>query len=192
MRCFRRCGCVCEFPVNRAPKFLERLQSGHYAAQRQWRLPSEWSTEPDAAHYRALQRKARDFRLGLHEHAWFDLWHTHFDWDTFSNRNAIHLRRHLRIGFRMFRQATEQLRAWGKPHQVFLNLSASDGGASALYVHTPNPNGTAFPHAFATGVLVQHPPPWLTGFVSADRHVVYREVWNGETWFVVTNRSEND
>lgn len=181
-----------EFPVNRAPKFLERLQRGYYSAKRQWRLPPPWPGEPDARYYRQLQRKARDFRLDLHEQAWFDLWHTHFDWDSFSNRDAIHLRRHLHIGFRMFRHATEQLRAWGKPHQVFLNLSVSDGGASALYVHTPNPNCTAFPHALTRGTRVQNPPPWLAGLVSADRHVVYREVWNGRTWFVVTNRSEND
>ncbi|MBL8312049.1 MAG: hypothetical protein JNL19_16630 [Burkholderiales bacterium] len=72
-----------EFPVHRSPKFLQRLEWGHYAIPRQHRLPSRWPwpTRPDAAYYRALFERANRFALDLPEAAWFDLWHTHFDWD---------------------------------------------------------------------------------------------------------------
>ncbi|MBL8312048.1 MAG: hypothetical protein JNL19_16625 [Burkholderiales bacterium] len=87
----------------------------------------------------------------------------------------------------MFQRAAAQLKAWGQPHQLALNLSAHDMAGSSLYVHTPNPNaqGAPFPHDFTHGETVTVAPTWLAGLLHPDHHLLFRHVFAGYTWFVV-------
>ena len=46
--------------------------------------------------------------------------------------------------------------------QLFASITLGDSGGDAVYVHTPNPNGTAFPIT-PSGERVTQLPPLLAG-----------------------------
>jgi len=76
---------------------------------------------------------------------WFDLWHYHADFSGYGNLSASHRRRHLAAHADFFRRAAGDLHQRSEPFQLWLYLNRSDAGTDAVYVHTPNPNGTPFP-----------------------------------------------
>lgn len=174
-----------QLPVQREPKFLERLKWGGYAPKQKSRLPHVWPTRPDKAYYRKLFRRANQFVLNLKDQTQYDLWHTHFDWEGFSEIDALHRRRHLVAGFKMLKRVSTQLKQWGQPHQVFLNLSADRSSNDALYVHTRNASGSPFPHELARAKQIKTPPAWLRGLAPVGHYEIYCEEFDGRRWYVV-------
>jgi hypothetical protein len=138
-------------------------------------------------YYSRLYDKARTFTLDLRAGHWYDLWHEHFDRFGYSRRAGRVRAQHLRALFTAFRRVIAQLASTTEPVQVFVSIApASEAEQDALYVHTPNPNGTPFPHPFE-GVHWDAPPPLLV------RRFVENESWqvgvvndaDGKQWWVV-------
>jgi hypothetical protein len=93
--------------------------------------------------------------------------------------------------FAAFRRALRQVSEAARPAQVFVSIAPeSEAQQDALYVHTPNPNGTPFPRPFE-GV------DWNAGLPSFLRTFIEGEPWevgalqvDGATWWVVRARGE--
>lgn len=97
------------------------------------------------------------------ESEWFDYWHTHLDWMGRGNRHisdrfavAAGL---LRLLERVASSEREQVQCW-----VTL---APDTGQSALFLHSPNPQGTPWPHPFDGVIWDIVPPDWLAPLLSS-------------------------
>lgn len=89
-----------------------------------------------------------EFTLDTSASSWYDLWHTHVDWEGEGNGNSKLLREQLVRLFSIFESVIAQASGWEKPSNVWLLFVPEHSEDNAVYVHTPNPNGTVFPYAF--------------------------------------------
>lgn len=79
------------------------------------------------------------------EHAWFDLWHTHFDWRGYGNNSFKKRKPHLDKLFRHFDLLAEKAKSLQTDYQIWATLIDFDSYHDALFLHTPNPNHSNFP-----------------------------------------------
>ena len=105
----------------------------------------------------ALARDAAAYMVRVHA-PWFDLWHEHPDWDGRGNASWRARRAHLAAGFTILRRVAGQFAGWEVPHQVWYVIDPRDSANDGVYVHTPNPNGSAYPYPF-DGVAWGAPVP---------------------------------
>jgi hypothetical protein len=91
---------------------------------------------------------------------WWDLWHYHPDRYGFGNLRWRFRREYVRAIGAVFGTIVHARNQFHTPFQAFIALYCVDAGQDAVYLHTPNPNGTAFPHIPAKiewGVPMPHP-----------------------------------
>ncbi len=142
-------------------------------------------------YYDRLRQKAMAFSIDLRPSQWYDLWHEHFDWHGNSRLSSRDRAQHLSALFDAFRRALKQAAAAERPIQVFVSIAPdSHADQDALYVHTPNPNGTAFPRPFDGVQWDVSPPPFLRAFVKGEPGAIGAFVGNEQQgWWVVRPRS---
>jgi hypothetical protein len=144
---------------------------------------------PNAAYYARIWRKARSYKVDMASKRWCDLWHRHFDWDGAGNESWRDRRRHLSVLLHAFRRAQAELMGFHGDHQVFALVTPSDSASDAVYVHTPNPNGTPFPMVpFGKRILTL--PPLLAGRIDMARYQVFRSSGEPDTYTIM--RAEAD
>jgi hypothetical protein len=138
-------------------------------------------------YYRKLQRDAAKFSLDLSDSSWFDLWHHHFDLtDHHSRRGPRHRLQHLRALFTAFERALSQAACADRPVQVFISIAPeNESEQDALYVHTPNPNGTPFPYTFDDVGWTAPAPALLRPFVADKEWDVGARIWEEQVWWMV-------
>ena len=59
----------------------------------------------------------------------------------------------------------------------------------AIYVHTPNPNGTEFPCTFDNAAPVSELPPLLAGRVDLSMYSVLLQKYGSEVSYVIQPRA---
>jgi hypothetical protein len=80
-------------------------------------------------------------------------------------------------------------RTYDVPAQVFVSLApACHSEQDALYVHTPNPNGTPFPHSFNGVRWDIATPAFLRRFVDGEAWKIGALSGKDEGWWVVRPR----
>jgi hypothetical protein len=132
--------------------------------------------------------QANHFELDGSEASWYDLWHTHVDWDGDGNDSSETRAAALRALFIMFERAISQTKTWTKPANVWVLFVPSNAEADSLYVHTPNPNGnTPFPYHFEGVEWGVAPPAELQPFIGVTHEVGVSEY--NETMFWVRERN---
>ncbi len=132
--------------------------------------------------------QANRFELDGSEISWYDLWHTHVDWNGEGNVSSEVRASALRALFAMFERALAQTRTWAKPANVWVLFVPGNSGDDSLYVHTANPNGnTPFPYPFEGVSWGVAAPPELQPFVR-EEHEVGVSKYN-ETMFWVRERN---
>jgi hypothetical protein len=132
--------------------------------------------------------QAKHFVLDGSEASWYDLWHTHVDWDGVGNDSKETRAIALRALFVMFDRALSQTKAWTKPANVWVLFVPGNAEDDALYVHTANPNGsTPFPYPFEGVEWGVAPPADLQPFI-ATTHEVGVSNYN-QTMFWVRERN---
>lgn len=97
---------------------------------------------------------------------WFDYWHVHPDWKgrgaRSENRDGS-----VRLALKLLKTAEQIACTNSQPAQAWLAIGPQAAG-DAVYVHSANPNGSPFPHAFDGVDWEIEIPPWLG--VVLDRH----------------------
>jgi len=76
---------------------------------------------------------------------WFDCWHWHFDWKGFGNRSFKRRKPHLDKLFLHFTMLIEKTKYLSSEFQLFALLLDFGSSSDAIFLHTPNPNGSEFP-----------------------------------------------
>ena len=115
----------------------------------------------ERTYYRKLLKKSRSFVVDLPAKEWCDLHHEHFDWDGKGNEGRLQRVRHLNAHLRALRRARLELQAQRAPFQLFAYIDLAASENDAVYVHTPNPNGSAFPAELSCRSEETQPPPLL-------------------------------
>lgn len=140
-------------------------------------------------YYAKLHQRAGAFSFALGDTDWYDMHHVHFDFYGHGRRGVKHHRQHLRALFTAFRRVLAQVRSSGRPVQVFVGLSPvcwPEG--DALYIHTPNPNGSEFPYGFPDVSWGVRPPAFLRDFVAGEPWEIGVLERERKQWFVVRDR----
>lgn len=97
------------------------------------------------------------------ESEWFDYWHTHLDWMGRGNR---HISDRSAVAAGLLR-LLERVASSEREHvQCWVTL-APDTCQSALFLHSPNPQGTPWPHPFDGVIWDIVPPDWLAPLLSS-------------------------
>lgn len=119
---------------------------------------------------------------------WCDLHHEHFDWEGRGNASRAHRIKHLNALLRALRRARTELAAYGQPHQVFAYVDLENSANDALYVHTPNPNGTEFPTPIESMSAPVPAPALLAARVNTRQYEVRRYGGRGDAIYFVIPR----
>ena len=138
------------------------------------RMESYWTRQ-----YRKAIRDLDRVDIG----SWFDLWHTHIDWDSKGNRFLEQRMRAATLTYDAYQYALSRAKGRAEPIQVWAHF-CEDTGNNAVYVHTPNANGTAFPYVFVDTEWGVAAPPELEHLPLAAFELG-RMRFNGETSYVL-------
>jgi hypothetical protein len=128
----------------------------------------------DRDYYRKLSKKSRTFSIRMDKKHWCDLYHEHFDWDGKGNASKTDRVKHLNALFRALRRTRVELSTYGRPYQLFAYIDLDNSANDALYVHTPNPNGTPFPNPIESISVVVQAPPVVAARINVAEYEVRR------------------
>lgn len=94
-----------------------------------------------------MEKKGWDALGNLDPDEWFDLWHTHLDWDGKGNTRPENRNRCIELVYKMLEKAEELTKHRGREVQCFAILHPNTMD-NAVYIHSENPNGSVFPFQF--------------------------------------------
>lgn len=77
--------------------------------------------------------------------SWFDLWHTHVDWDGKGNKNWTIRKKYLIQLRDTFDELKLELKSYPHDFQLWIMIDENDSGEDCVYIHTKNPNADNFP-----------------------------------------------
>jgi hypothetical protein len=115
--------------------------------------------------------KAAHFTVSIGEEDWYDLWHTHPDWEGDGNASLDARQPFLSALFTMLDRLRRQSASFAKPSQVWALVNEDDSANDAVYFHTRNPNADNFPVDFDFLDFQASVPAWLDAHVD---HGIYR------------------
>jgi len=95
-------------------------------------------------YFDGVRRAANEFKVELTGENWFDHWHYHADWPGWGNHGERYRRPHLEALATVYRKVASAGKTAERPFQSWISIQ-QDAGQDAVYIHTPNENGTAFP-----------------------------------------------
>jgi len=116
---------------------------------------------------------------------WFDLWHTHVDWDGKGNESPEERRRFLRELFAVWAEVESWANGLPQPWQTWVLIDPADSGQDSVYLHTRNPNKDNFPYSFENVCWGVKPPSWLGEFTQSPSLTVGLSEWDGESLYWV-------
>lgn len=146
--------------------------------------------QAERRYYRELASKSRNYAVRMDKKQWCDLHHDHFDWDGKGNASRAHRVRHLNALLRALRRARIELERYGHPYQLFAYIDLKNSADDALYVHTPNPNGTEFPSPIESLSVPVQAPPLLGARVDSRYYEVRRSgSESGSIYYVIPRTS---
>ncbi|MBP6899938.1 MAG: hypothetical protein KBC73_07625 [Burkholderiaceae bacterium] len=145
----------------------------------------------ELGYYWKLQKKSRSFVVDLASKKWCDLYHQHFDWDGKGNEGRVHRVRHINAHLRALRKARIELQGHVTPYQLFAYIDLKASENDAVYIHTPNPNGTAFPAELSSDQDEVNPPPLLACRIDRGLFkVIKSSAPDSNAYYVVSRTSE--
>ncbi|MDV2450042.1 hypothetical protein [Xanthomonas hortorum] len=138
-------------------------------------------------HYWArAEAKARAAVDRLDPEGWFDLWHTHVDWNGRGRSCVEHRQMVNAVAVRVPCYLEVRLAQRGAAVQVWADLS-EDTMDTGIYAHSANPNGTSFPATFPNLDWQQALPDEVAAILP-DTHRAGTASCDGSTWHVVQRR----
>ena len=120
---------------------------------------------------------------------WFDYWHTHPDFYSKGNRYP---ESHSAVGnltYRLLLHIDSLLKARNTPYQTWATI-CEDTGNNAIYLHTPNPNDTPFPHLFDGAVWSIADVPGINLAVDHKCYEIGKIQYDDEILYVIRKREE--
>ncbi|MCS3748131.1 hypothetical protein FHY18_003764 [Xanthomonas arboricola] len=129
------------------------------------------------------EAKARAAVDRLDPESWFDLWHTHLDWDGRGRGSAEDRQMVNAVAVRVLCYLEERLAHRGAAGQLWADLN-SDTMDTGIYAHSANPNGTTFPATFPNLDWQQALPVEVAAILPAT-HQAGTASCDGSTWYVV-------
>lgn len=115
-----------------------------------------------------MERKAEEALSGIYVNQWFDLWHTHPDWNGKGNTKTENRRRASELTYQILKQAEKVTENRGASIQCFAIIKENTM-ESSVYIHSENPNGSDYPFAY-DGVAWDTSHSDLENLVNLETH----------------------
>jgi hypothetical protein len=77
--------------------------------------------------------------------SWFDLWHTHADWDAKGKKDWKTREKYLRQLLGTFDELKSKLKTYPNDFQLWIMIDEHESEYDCVYIHTKNPNSDNFP-----------------------------------------------
>ena len=110
--------------------------------------------------------------------SWFDYWHTHVDWYGRGSRTE-NIPEIAAATVRLLQYLEMRARGRSEPIQLWATLCGNTMD-NAVYAHSPNPNGTPYPHEFAAATWDVPVPDWVSAAVPGTSHQIGTASYDGE------------
>ena len=117
-----------------------------------------------------MEIKCRMAFENLDPNEWFDLWHTHPDWDGKGNTKPENRIRSDELTYKMLLLAEEITNHRGENIQCFAILT-TDSMYNSIYIHSENPNSSEFPFKY-DGVLWGYSNLSIDNIVNLSTHEI--------------------
>lgn len=117
-----------------------------------------------------MEKRCREAFGKLDTNEWFDLWHTHPDWDGKGNTRPENRQRCDELTYEMLKLAESITQHRGSEVQCFA-LVKEDAMDNSIYIHSENPNGSEFPFQYE-GVVWGHSATRLGQVVDLTTHEI--------------------
>jgi hypothetical protein len=137
-----------------------------------------------AAYWISEENKSRKTLENLDYLSWFNLWHTHPDWNSKGNRCIENRTAVAELSYRLLQYAEQLASVSRQSIQIFAILS-HDTGNSAVYIHTENPYGTPYPLEFKEALWDLPAPTELSGIVNLETHAIGRIVNTDSVEYII-------
>ncbi|MBF7073581.1 hypothetical protein ISG33_09265 [Glaciecola sp. MH2013] len=121
-------------------------------------------------YWEKMEAKCRDSFERLDTNEWFDLWHTHPDWDGKGNARPENRQRCDELTYDMLMLAESITAHRGNEVQCFA-LVKEDTMDNSVYIHSENPNDSEFPFQY-DGVVWGYSSVRLEKIVDLKYHEV--------------------
>ncbi|WP_005031391.1 hypothetical protein [Holophaga foetida] len=96
-------------------------------------------------YFSKLIKDAERFTLDPNPEDWWDFWHYHSDWFGLGNVSLRSRTEHLKALLIVLNRIFEVQHRFPTQLQAWLILNCQDASQDAVFLHTPNVNGTVFP-----------------------------------------------
>jgi len=132
-----------------------------------------------------MKKKAQQCFNGLDSSGWFDYWHCHIDWEGKGDTRPENREAAIALGFEILKIAEDFISSVPGPIQCwwFVHKHAWE---DAVYLHSPNENGTPFPNDFKDvtwGLIdLEH----LNQLVDTTKYKIGTLSFHQDTVYVVT------
>jgi len=97
--------------------------------------------------YRYIERQLKEFELDLSDNSWYNLWHTHLDWNGITNVSLKHRKNHILYYIRILDKIEKLTSDNKRDFQTWILIDGCSGNNDAIYFHSSNPH-TEFPMKF--------------------------------------------
>ncbi|WNC67362.1 hypothetical protein RI845_12630 [Thalassotalea nanhaiensis] len=98
-------------------------------------------------YWNKMEKQADEALSKLDFNEWFDLWHTHPDWDGKGNSRPENRQRASTLTIQLL-QKVEDLSGNSKKTIQCFAIVCEDTMENSVYIHSENPNGSQFPFLF--------------------------------------------
>lgn len=88
-----------------------------------------------------MERIVSAYDFDSHLGSWFDMWHTHLDWNGSSTDDVSARQSHFLQTIQTFDTFCGKMEQRGKPYQAWILVDLSDSSEDAIYIHSPDPQG---------------------------------------------------
>jgi hypothetical protein len=137
-------------------------------------------------HWAAAEAKGRHAIDRLDPSSWFDYWHTHVDWKGRGNRRVENRLAVYSRALDLLRYLDGRLSSRNEPIQTWATFCPNTMD-TAVWAHSPNPNGSEFPRDFAEVDWVAVVPEEIATLV-AEPYQVGAAHYSGEVVYLVRRR----
>lgn len=130
------------------------------------------------------EKRSLEALEGIEIEDWFDFWHLHPDFRIRANRVRPMV---AALTLRLLEKAESLVASRRDPIQPWAQL-CENTGYTAVYLHSPNPNGSAYPYAFEGVEWGIAEPEEVRGLIKPT-HELGLLLSDGGKTYVIRNRS---
>jgi hypothetical protein len=105
-----------------------------------------------------MERIVASLDFNSRKGTWFDMWHTHLDWEGKGNESFEIRRKYLLEAIKSYDTFWSKMENHPRPYQAWILIDLTDSSEDAVYIHSPDPAGDS-PFPFSIGLKQQSPKP---------------------------------